>query len=104
MNERCIHLSSRGDLLLGTVLTWVFFLQKALAMRAPRDFYTLVMSQVSCKERTKTTMPKTGLLMLDYQDLQNKFICSFSTHKRRDFPRKYSCCYYLKSPFNLFIF
>jgi hypothetical protein len=31
------------------------FLQ-VLAVKAPRDFYTLAMSQVSYKERTKTTM------------------------------------------------
>ena len=32
------------------------FLQKVLAVKAPRDLYTLAMSQVSYKERTKTTM------------------------------------------------
>jgi hypothetical protein len=32
------------------------FLQKVLAVKAPRDLYTLAMSKVSYKERTKTTM------------------------------------------------
>jgi hypothetical protein len=32
------------------------FFQKVLAMKATRDLYTLAMSQVSYKERTKTTM------------------------------------------------
>jgi hypothetical protein len=40
---------------MATVSTWVF-LQKFLAVKAPRDLYNLAMSQVSYKERTKTTM------------------------------------------------
>jgi predicted nucleotidyltransferase component of viral defense system len=32
------------------------FLQKVLPVKAPRDLYTLAMSRVSYKERTKTTM------------------------------------------------
>jgi hypothetical protein len=39
----------------GTVSPWVFFLQKVLAVKAPKDLYTLAMSQVSYKKRTKTT-------------------------------------------------
>jgi hypothetical protein len=33
----------------------VFFLQKALAVEAPKDMYIHAISQVSYKERTKTT-------------------------------------------------
>ena len=32
------------------------FLQNVLAVKAPRDFYTLAMGQESFKERTKTTI------------------------------------------------
>jgi hypothetical protein len=40
----------------GIVSPWVFFLQKVLAVKAPRDLYTLAMSRVSYKETTKTIM------------------------------------------------
>jgi hypothetical protein len=47
-------------------------LRKVLAVKVPRDLYTLVMSQVSYKKRTKASMivPKTGILKLDFQDFQ----------------------------------
>jgi hypothetical protein len=51
-----------------TVSPWVFF-EKALAVKAPRDLYTLAMSQVSYKERTKTTIVfKNCILKLDTQE------------------------------------
>ncbi len=69
------------------VSPWVF-LQKVLAVKAPRDLYTLAMSQVSYKERTKTTMsPKTGLQRLESQDFQSMHLRLYCS-QTEIFPRK----------------
>jgi hypothetical protein len=73
------------------------FLQKVLAVKAPRDLYNVAMSQVSYKERTKTTMVTKNWT-------SKVRLSRFSAHKRRDFPgknfniqEKNVCCNSLKS-------
>jgi hypothetical protein len=87
----------------GTVSPWVFLAKSSGAVKAPRHLYTLAMSQVSYKERTKTQwLPKTGLLKLDSQDFQTmptKLFCSQTERfirKKFQHSRKNACCNSLK--------